>query len=85
MTMTMSLSLFSFIDAGAPVYFYEYQHRPTVLKDLRPDFVKADHGDELGFVFGTPFLGNDTISFGKYVSSRRNRKQGGRKVVKGPQ
>ncbi|XP_013908703.1 PREDICTED: fatty acyl-CoA hydrolase precursor, medium chain-like [Thamnophis sirtalis] len=43
-------------DSAAPVYFYEFQHRPTAFKDTKPDFVKADHGDELGFVFGGPFL-----------------------------
>ncbi|XP_072492053.1 pyrethroid hydrolase Ces2e-like isoform X2 [Notamacropus eugenii] len=41
---------------SSPVYFYEFQHRPSIFKDLRPDFVKADHGDELRFVFGATFL-----------------------------
>ncbi|KAM3918376.1 fatty acyl-CoA hydrolase precursor, medium chain-like [Leptodactylus fuscus] len=43
-------------DSGSPVFFYEFQHRPSVLKNQRPDFVKSDHGDELMFVFGGPFL-----------------------------
>uniref|UniRef100_A0A8C5PGL7 Carboxylic ester hydrolase n=1 Tax=Leptobrachium leishanense TaxID=445787 RepID=A0A8C5PGL7_9ANUR len=51
-------------DAGFPVYFYEFQHRPSVFKDTKPDFVKADHGDQLLFVTGGPFqnmfLGNFT-------------------------
>ncbi|XP_059362600.1 carboxylesterase 5A-like [Carassius carassius] len=42
-------------DAGVPVYMYEFQHPPSIFKDLRPSFVKADHGDELGFVFGACF------------------------------
>ncbi|KTF83179.1 hypothetical protein cypCar_00032023 [Cyprinus carpio] len=42
-------------DAGLPVYMYEFQHRPSIYKDLRPSFVKADHGDELVFVFGACF------------------------------
>ncbi|XP_036605948.1 cocaine esterase-like [Trichosurus vulpecula] len=46
--------------SSSPVYFYEFQHRPSVLKDVRPDFVKADHSDELRFVFGAPFLGEGT-------------------------
>nr|XP_025044193.1 fatty acyl-CoA hydrolase precursor, medium chain-like isoform X4 [Pelodiscus sinensis] len=46
-------------DAGAPLYFYEFQHRPSIFKDTKPDFVKADHGDEIGFVFGGPFLESD--------------------------
>ncbi|XP_063801800.1 fatty acyl-CoA hydrolase precursor, medium chain-like [Pseudophryne corroboree] len=43
-------------DAGQPVYFYEFKHRPSFYKDSRPDFVRADHGDELYFVTGAPFL-----------------------------
>uniref|UniRef100_A0A8D0G5C3 Carboxylic ester hydrolase n=1 Tax=Sphenodon punctatus TaxID=8508 RepID=A0A8D0G5C3_SPHPU len=46
-------------DSGGRVYFYEFQHRPSVFQDTKPDFVKADHGDELGFVFGGPFLRGD--------------------------
>uniref|UniRef100_A0A8C1EIV4 Carboxylic ester hydrolase n=1 Tax=Cyprinus carpio carpio TaxID=630221 RepID=A0A8C1EIV4_CYPCA len=42
-------------DAGVPVYMYEFQQRPSIFKDLRPSFVKADHGDDLGFVFGACF------------------------------
>ncbi|XP_020845077.1 pyrethroid hydrolase Ces2e-like isoform X2 [Phascolarctos cinereus] len=45
---------------SSPVYIYEFQHRPSVLKDAKPDFVKADHGDELRFVFGLPHLGEAT-------------------------
>ncbi|XP_060110422.1 fatty acyl-CoA hydrolase precursor, medium chain-like [Heteronotia binoei] len=43
-------------DSGAPVYFYEYQHGPSRFKDIRPDSVKANHGDEIFSVFGFPFL-----------------------------
>ncbi|XP_066439894.1 fatty acyl-CoA hydrolase precursor, medium chain-like [Eleutherodactylus coqui] len=43
-------------DAGLPVFVYEYQHPPSLLAHARPDFVKADHTDELVFVFGGPFL-----------------------------
>nr|XP_017197764.1 cocaine esterase-like isoform X1 [Oryctolagus cuniculus] len=42
----------------APVYFYEFQHRPSFTKDLRPPHVRADHGDELLFVFRSHFFGN---------------------------
>ncbi|XP_074142608.1 cocaine esterase-like isoform X1 [Sminthopsis crassicaudata] len=45
---------------SSPVYFYEFQHRASIFKDVRPDYVKADHGDELQFVFGAPFLGEAT-------------------------
>ncbi|XP_066438922.1 fatty acyl-CoA hydrolase precursor, medium chain-like [Eleutherodactylus coqui] len=43
-------------DAGLPVYFYEYQHPPSLLAHMRPGFMKADHSDEQLFVFGGPFL-----------------------------
>uniref|UniRef100_A0A8C5S3W5 Carboxylesterase type B domain-containing protein n=1 Tax=Laticauda laticaudata TaxID=8630 RepID=A0A8C5S3W5_LATLA len=41
--------------------FSVFQHRPTIFRDTKPDFVKADHTDELNFVFGTLFLSNTTI------------------------
>ncbi|XP_074142610.1 cocaine esterase-like isoform X1 [Sminthopsis crassicaudata] len=44
----------------SPVYFYEFQHRPSIFKGIKPDYVKADHGDELRFVFGAPLLGGAT-------------------------
>ncbi|XP_048814617.1 fatty acyl-CoA hydrolase precursor, medium chain-like isoform X4 [Lagopus muta] len=51
-------------DAGHPVYFYEFQHRPSTAMSATgvvPEFVKADHADEVAFVFGRPFLaGNAT-------------------------
>uniref|UniRef100_A0A8C5Z4P0 Carboxylic ester hydrolase n=1 Tax=Marmota marmota marmota TaxID=9994 RepID=A0A8C5Z4P0_MARMA len=37
----------------APVYFYEFQHRPNIFNDIRPLHVKADHSDEIIFVFGS--------------------------------
>lgn len=52
-------------DAGAPVYFYDFQHPPQCLKDTRPAFVKADHTDEIRFVFGGAFLKGDIVMFGK--------------------
>ncbi|XP_052008102.1 carboxylesterase 5A-like [Xyrauchen texanus] len=42
-------------DAGVPVFMYEFQHRPSIFKDLRPSFVNADHADDVGFVFGACF------------------------------
>uniref|UniRef100_A0A2K6G9L2 Carboxylic ester hydrolase n=1 Tax=Propithecus coquereli TaxID=379532 RepID=A0A2K6G9L2_PROCO len=50
-------------DAGAPVYFYEFQHRPQCFEDTKPTFVKADHGDEIRFVFGGAFLKGDIVMF----------------------
>lgn len=45
--------------SGAPAYFFEFQHRPTSYWDSKPEYVKADHGDEVGFVFGGPYLAGD--------------------------
>ncbi|KAM9301977.1 fatty acyl-CoA hydrolase precursor, medium chain-like [Gastrophryne carolinensis] len=43
-------------DAGHPVFFYEFRHRPNVFKNVKPEYVKADHGDDIAFVIGGPFL-----------------------------
>lgn len=43
-------------DSGAPVYMYEFQHRPMITSLKRPSFVKADHGDEIAFVLGECFM-----------------------------
>ncbi|XP_030060319.1 fatty acyl-CoA hydrolase precursor, medium chain [Microcaecilia unicolor] len=43
-------------DSGLPVYLYEFKHRPSTYGDSKPDFVTADHMDEIGFVLGGPFL-----------------------------
>ncbi|XP_075834042.1 acylcarnitine hydrolase-like isoform X1 [Microtus pennsylvanicus] len=37
----------------APVYFYEFRHVPSYEKDMRPAYVKADHGDEIPFLLGS--------------------------------
>nr|XP_060616735.1 carboxylesterase 5A-like isoform X1 [Anolis sagrei ordinatus] len=50
-------------DSGAPVYFYEFQHRPSIFRDTRPAFVKSDHGDEGIFVLGTLFLSSKDSPF----------------------
>ncbi|XP_025028945.1 fatty acyl-CoA hydrolase precursor, medium chain isoform X2 [Python bivittatus] len=65
--------------SGAPVYFYEFQHRPTAFKDTKPDFVKADHADELGFVFGGPFLRSDSVILSE---ATENEKQFSRTIMK---
>ncbi|XP_028635126.1 pyrethroid hydrolase Ces2a-like [Grammomys surdaster] len=41
----------------APVYFYEFQHLPSFIKHARPSHVKADHSDDLLFIFGSYFFG----------------------------
>lgn len=47
-------------DSGVPVFFYEFQHRPSSFAKIKPDWVKADHGAEFAFVFGGPFLTNES-------------------------
>uniref|UniRef100_A0A8C8XEI6 Carboxylic ester hydrolase n=1 Tax=Panthera leo TaxID=9689 RepID=A0A8C8XEI6_PANLE len=43
-------------DSGAPLFFYEFQHRPSSFAKIKPDWVRADHGAEIAFIFGGPFL-----------------------------
>lgn len=41
-------------DAGSPVYLYEFKHHaPGIIVKPRSD--GADHGDELSYLFGSPF------------------------------
>ncbi|XP_032891786.1 uncharacterized protein LOC116982609 isoform X2 [Amblyraja radiata] len=48
-------------DAGGPVFLYEFQHSTSIVRPGRPDFVKADHGEEIGYVFGAPFWDGDVV------------------------
>ncbi|XP_051025304.1 carboxylesterase 1C-like, partial [Acomys russatus] len=43
-------------DAGVPTYLYEFAYYPSFVSDKRPKTVLGDHGDEIFFVFGIPFL-----------------------------
>ncbi|OBS58314.1 hypothetical protein A6R68_10548, partial [Neotoma lepida] len=52
-----ALQVAHFQRSHAPVYFYEFQHQSSFFKDIKPPHVKADHGDEVPFVFGTFFWG----------------------------
>lgn len=63
--MLAKTSPFYFKASGAPVYLYEFQHRPSAYKNTKPSYVKADHFDEVGFVFGGPFLKGDANYLGK--------------------
>ncbi|XP_066438844.1 fatty acyl-CoA hydrolase precursor, medium chain-like [Eleutherodactylus coqui] len=58
-------------DAGLPVYFYEYQHPPSLLAHVRPDYVKADHTDELLVVFGGPFLRDGVLFAGPATDAEK--------------
>ncbi|KYO32633.1 carboxylesterase 5A [Alligator mississippiensis] len=66
-------------DSGASVYFYEFQHRPSIFKDTKPHFVKADHGDEIGFVFGNLFISGNSVLVG---DGTEEEKQLSRKMMK---
>ncbi|XP_071973227.1 fatty acyl-CoA hydrolase precursor, medium chain-like isoform X2 [Engystomops pustulosus] len=59
-------------DMGLPVYFYEYQHPPSLLAPTRPSYVKGDHTDELLFVFGGPFLRDDVIFAGNATNEEKH-------------
>uniref|UniRef100_A0A8C0ZTU7 Carboxylesterase type B domain-containing protein n=1 Tax=Castor canadensis TaxID=51338 RepID=A0A8C0ZTU7_CASCN len=52
MFMIPALQVAHFQRSHAPVYFYEFQHRPSLFKDICLPHVKADHGNEASFVFG---------------------------------
>ncbi|XP_069918675.1 cocaine esterase [Oryctolagus cuniculus] len=58
MFVVPALRVAHFQRSHAPVYFYEFQHQPSFTKDLRPPHVRADHGDELLFVFRSHFFGS---------------------------
>uniref|UniRef100_A0A4X2LTZ4 Carboxylic ester hydrolase n=1 Tax=Vombatus ursinus TaxID=29139 RepID=A0A4X2LTZ4_VOMUR len=41
---------------GSPTYMYEFQHRSSFWGNMKPENVKADHGDDIFPVLGAPFL-----------------------------
>nr|AAH57187.1 Es31 protein [Mus musculus]AAH57188.1 Es31 protein [Mus musculus] len=47
-------------DAGCPVFLYEFQHTPSSFAKFKPAWVKADHSSENAFVFGGPFLTDES-------------------------
>ncbi|XP_031196988.1 pyrethroid hydrolase Ces2e-like isoform X2 [Mastomys coucha] len=52
-----ALQVAHFQSSRLHVYFYEFRHSAKFLEDVRPPWVKADHGDEVPFVFGNSFWG----------------------------
>ncbi|XP_028635131.1 pyrethroid hydrolase Ces2a-like isoform X2 [Grammomys surdaster] len=52
-----ALQVAHFQRSHAPVYFYEFQHLPSFIKYARPSHVKADHGDDIVFIFGSYLCG----------------------------
>ncbi|XP_072824931.1 carboxylesterase 3 isoform X1 [Vicugna pacos] len=43
-------------DFGVSIFFYQFQHRPSSFVKIKPAWVRADHGAEMAFLFGGPFL-----------------------------
>ncbi|XP_064130009.1 cocaine esterase [Loxodonta africana] len=70
-----ALQVANFQCPHAPVYFYEFQHRPSFVKDIKPPYVKADHGDEIFFVFGS-------FSWNSYIEVTEEEELLSRKVMK---
>ncbi|XP_078681167.1 pyrethroid hydrolase Ces2e-like [Branchiostoma floridae x Branchiostoma belcheri] len=54
------------------VYQYEFQRRSAVFAD-RPPYTSADHGDELYYTFGIPFLRDATGTSWKYGFTQEER------------
>ncbi|XP_076132963.1 carboxylesterase 5A-like [Alosa pseudoharengus] len=61
-----------YLDAGVSVYMYEFQHRPEAYEYTRPSFVRADHSDELMFIFGACFWDGHIKVTGK-ITEEENR------------
>lgn len=55
-------------DAGVPVYLYEFAYRADMHRHSRPGFVKADHGDDVAFIFGSCFWDGHTKLLGRWQS-----------------
>ena len=52
-------------DSGVSFFFYEFQHRPSSFAKIKPAWVRADHGAELTFMFGGPFLTDESSMLGE--------------------
>ncbi|XP_040838007.1 carboxylesterase 4A-like isoform X1 [Ochotona curzoniae] len=57
-------------DAGHPVYLYEFEHQTPSIVIIKPCTDGADHGDEIRFVFGTPFFKGPSTAAAKTLSFR---------------
>ncbi|EPY84223.1 carboxylesterase 3 [Camelus ferus] len=42
------------------IFFYLFQHRPSSFVKFKPAWVRADHGAEMAFLFGGPFLTDES-------------------------
>ncbi|XP_036605745.1 liver carboxylesterase 1-like [Trichosurus vulpecula] len=64
--------------SGAPTYMYEFQHRSSFWGNMKPETVKADHGDDIFPVLGAPFLKGD----GPMLGASEEEKQLSRTMMK---
>ncbi|XP_063103542.1 pyrethroid hydrolase Ces2e-like isoform X2 [Cavia porcellus] len=67
-----ALQIAHFQRSHGTVYFYEFQYPPSFFKNIRPSYVKADHGDEIFFIFGSfMMLTEDKFTEEEKLLSRR--------------
>ncbi|XP_062968300.1 carboxylesterase 4A [Cynocephalus volans] len=57
-------------DAGLPVYLYEFEHHTRTGIIVKPRTDGADHGDEIHFIFGSPFSKGPSTGEEKALSLR---------------
>uniref|UniRef100_A0A3Q3W412 Carboxylic ester hydrolase n=1 Tax=Mola mola TaxID=94237 RepID=A0A3Q3W412_MOLML len=57
-------------NASVPVYLYEFVYRAEIHRHTRPSFVKADHADEVGFMFGECFWNGHIKIIGRFSPNR---------------
>ncbi|XP_052585222.1 carboxylesterase 4A isoform X1 [Peromyscus californicus insignis] len=55
-------------DAGFPVYLYEFKHHAPSGIIVKPRHDGADHGDELSYIFGSPFSKGSSTNEEKELS-----------------
>uniref|UniRef100_A0A286XJR3 Carboxylic ester hydrolase n=1 Tax=Cavia porcellus TaxID=10141 RepID=A0A286XJR3_CAVPO len=65
-----ALQVARFQRSHGTVYFYEFQYPPSFFKNIRPSYVKADHGDEISFIFGSSMMLNNFTEEEKLLSRR---------------
>lgn len=54
------------LDAGVPVYLYEFVYQAEIHRNNRPSFVRADHADDVGFMFGGCFWNGQIKITGRF-------------------
>ncbi|KAG8521796.1 Carboxylesterase 4A, partial [Galemys pyrenaicus] len=60
-------------NAGFPVYLYEFEHYAPTAIIIKPRTDGADHGDEIKYIFGTPFLKGHSTGEERALSFRMMR------------